>query len=183
MTTASTATPKHVSGTIRTLEWVRADLSCWGENASAGLIKYNLTWTYRDDPEVWFRVIRYPDCKVIYEGGNEDAAYAAAQADYEDRILAAIQADPEPQPVACKTCSDFGLHEHALQPCRDCTQSSAGTVSVEAAARVKIALNEIRELNMTATDGDRHRWANSDLIDQTVTEGLVALRALAGERG
>lgn len=76
---------------VKPLVWTRADLTAWGENAKAGLISYNLTWTYRDDPEVWFKVTRYPDCKVIYEGGDEDAAYGVAQSDYEARILAALE--------------------------------------------------------------------------------------------
>ncbi|GLK65657.1 Lar family restriction alleviation protein [Paracoccus kondratievae] len=50
----------------------------------------------------------------------------------------------------------------------------------ETVAAVGRAFNEIRELNMSDRDENGHRWANSDLIDQTVTEGLVALRALKG---
>lgn len=48
-------------------------------------------------------------------------------------------------------------------------------------AEVERAFEEIRELNMTGRDENGHRWANSDLIDQTVTTGLIALRALKGE--
>lgn len=50
----------------------------------------------------------------------------------------------------------------------------------EMIAAVERAFDEIRELNMSSRDENGHRWANSDLIDQTVTEGLVALRALKG---
>ena len=50
----------------------------------------------------------------------------------------------------------------------------------EMIAAVERAFDEIRELNMSGRDENGHRWANSDLIDQTVTEGLVALRALKG---
>lgn len=51
----------------------------------------------------------------------------------------------------------------------------------EIIAAVERAFDEIRELNMSGRDENGHRWANSDLIDQTVTEGLVALRALKGD--
>ena len=51
----------------------------------------------------------------------------------------------------------------------------------EMIAAVERAFDEIRELNMSGRDENGHRWANSDLIDQTVTEGLVALRALKGD--
>ena len=51
----------------------------------------------------------------------------------------------------------------------------------ETVAAVERAFDKIRELNMSGRDENGHRWANSDLIDQTVTEGLVALRALKGE--
>ena len=54
-----------------------------------------------------------------------------------------------------------------------------GAVTVEAAKR---AFDEIRELNMSGRDENGDRWANYDLIDQTVTEGLAALNALAGGR-
>ena len=51
----------------------------------------------------------------------------------------------------------------------------------ETVAAVERAFDKIRELNMSGRDENGHRWANSDLIDQTVTEGLVALRALKGD--
>lgn len=38
-------------------------------------------------------------------------------------------------------------------------------------------LNEIRELNMTAEDENGHRWANSDLIDQTIMLALSTLNS------
>ena len=50
----------------------------------------------------------------------------------------------------------------------------------ETVAAVERAFDKIRELNMSGRDENGHRWANSDLIDQTVTEGLFALRALKG---
>lgn len=50
----------------------------------------------------------------------------------------------------------------------------------EMVAEVERAFDEIRELNMSGRDENGHRWANSDLIDQTVTTGLIALRALKG---
>ncbi|QFQ87340.1 hypothetical protein F8A10_07830 [Paracoccus kondratievae] len=49
----------------------------------------------------------------------------------------------------------------------------------ETVAAAVCALNEIRDLNMSGRDENGNRWANSDLIDQTVTFGLIALRALS----
>lgn len=62
---------------------------------------------------------------------------------------------------------DFVLSAHPPQPS-------------ETVAAVERAFDKIRELNMSGRDENGHRWANSDLIDQTVREGLVALRALKG---
>ena len=45
------------------------------------------------------------------------------------------------------------------------------------AARIEAleaALENIRELNMTATDEDGHRWANSDLIEQEIVAAFAA---------
>lgn len=41
------------------------------------------------------------------------------------------------------------------------------------------ALKEIRELNMSGADESGHRWANSDLIEQTI---VFARMAIGGER-
>ena len=49
------------------------------------------------------------------------------------------------------------------------------------AVDLRKVLESIRELNMSGRNENGHRWANSNLIDQTVTEGLVALRALKGD--
>lgn len=34
--------------------------------------------------------------------------------------------------------------------------------------RLRAALREVRELNMTATDANGHQWANSDMIEQII---------------
>jgi hypothetical protein len=83
---------------VKPLEWRRAGLSPWGEYANAGLLRYRLTWTYRDAPEVWFTMRGEHDGKVIYEGRDEDAAIAAANADCSARILSALE--PAPLTVA-----------------------------------------------------------------------------------
>ena len=48
---------------------------------------------------------------------------------------------------------------------------------------VSRALDNIRDLNMLPADENGHRWANSDLIDQEVMAGKLALRALTTEAG
>ena len=187
-----------------------------------------------------------------------DAAKAAAQAEYERRILAALT--PAPQPT-CRKCGGTMQPGHALaqtctsgapddlggdaqtmsaggpgalidcRKCEDCgwsvtpaPQPEVATPTAQEAvlreiiewahtqrgsypnwidrarqavgdfegdaghppqpsvsvAEVERAFDEIRELNMSGRDENGHRWANSDLIDQTVTTGLIALRALKG---
>ena len=59
-------------------------------------------------------------------------------------------------------------------PVSDPAVSAPDAAQTEAAR----AFTKIRELNMTGADENGHRWANSDLIDQTVTQGLISLRAL-----
>ena len=75
---------------VKPLVWRRADLTAWGEYADAGLLRYRMTWTYRDDPEVWFVMKCEHDDRVLYEGGDEDAAIASAQSDFEARILSTL---------------------------------------------------------------------------------------------
>jgi len=41
--------------------------------------------------------------------------------------------------------------------------------------KAKEALTEIRELNMAGADENGHRWANSDLIDQSCVFALAEL--------
>jgi hypothetical protein len=84
--------PVHVR--VKPLVWRRADLSAWGEYADAGLLRYRMTWTYRDDHEVLFTMKCEHDGRVLYEGGDEEAAISAAQADYEARIMAALEPAP-----------------------------------------------------------------------------------------
>ena len=57
------------------------------------------------------------------------------------------------------------------------------TVSAHTAAVAKAveALENIRELNLTAEDENGHKWANSDLIDQEIVFGLIAIRARKGD--
>jgi hypothetical protein len=86
----------HMGVKVKPLVWRRADLSAWGEYADAGVIRYRMTWTYRNEPEVWFVMRCEHDGKTLYEGGDEDAAIAAANADCAARILAALTPSPAP---------------------------------------------------------------------------------------
>lgn len=82
---------------IKPLVWRRANLSAWGEYANAGLLRYRMTWTYRDDPEVWFTVKCEHDGRLIYEGGDEDAAKDAANTDCAALIRTAIEPQTDPR--------------------------------------------------------------------------------------
>ncbi len=65
----------------------------------------------------------------------------------------ACEDSPKPPNVPCAVCG-----AHPAQP-------------GETVAAVERAFADIRELNMLDRDENGHRWANSDLIDQTVTSG------------
>lgn len=212
MTTTPTAVAR-VSGTIKALEWeARPDI--------LGLHNAKSCDGY------WYNVQQVADGVFIYEGhpaGMPDhvgskhpsliVAKAAAQADYEARILAQIQPDPEPKPVAWFTedhiddksattwrkevadrwaAKGWPVYSLYLHPD---TPSSAGTVSVEAAARTEVrqlreALRPFAEY-MQTDEGrlDLDYLGNEIPDDQGVgwvylTHGdfRAALRALAGER-
>ncbi|KXF89772.1 hypothetical protein [Phaeobacter inhibens] len=45
---------------------------------------------------------------------------------------------------------------------------------LDSATAMKQALENIRELNMTGTDDDGHRWSHSDLIEQEIVAALPA---------
>ncbi len=109
----------------------------------------------------------------------------------------------------CECCKDAG-EEHCLYPredmrifegewrCEECAQQAcpdADTLPLapelfasppaesEEVARLGGALEEIRELNMLDADENGHKWANSDLIGQTVWAALSASPAPAADTG
>ena len=98
-------------------------------------------------------------------------AVAGAGLRYMAKRLAPLTPAPQPEGMECPRCASVGGFG-----CYECTPPQPS----EMIAAVERAFDEIRELNMSGRDENGHRWANSDLIDQTVTEGLVALRALKG---
>lgn len=62
----------------------------------------------------------------------------------------------------------------------EATEAQVKRLTEDNEARIKALkerLNEIRELNMTAEDENGHRWANSDLIDQTIMLALSTLNS------
>lgn len=67
----------------------------------------------------------------------------------------------------------------------DCADAAiAGQHAAEAeSARLREALREIRELNMTGADENGHRWANSDLIEQEIVFSGALLAPTAVDDG
>ena len=61
---------------------------------------------------------------------------------------------------------------HGAEPARRYVETAEAHIKA-----LEEALNEIRELNMTAEDENGHRWANSDLIDQTIMLALSTLNS------
>lgn len=104
------------------------------------------------------------------------------------RILAAIQPDPEPKPVACPECGDTGMRdtggvypwgEHISAAC-DCTPTSAGMVSVEEAAKVAECAFDDRPRSRV---GHPSHMDWEDGFRDGTHAAATALRALAGEGG
>ena len=177
-------TPKHVSGTVKSLEW--HDRLKISENegfvcSQGGLLSYSIMLGC-------FRVYGIVgDHDGAAEFPSIEVAKAAAQADYEARILAAIQPDPEPQPVAW-ACWDlaFGCGAKHITSDRQlvdarlkrpnswrveplyATPSSAGTVSVEAV---------MREIHRFAAE---RNWHPGNVTELVATIGN--LRALTGNQ-
>lgn len=207
MTTTPTAAAR-VSGTIKALEWeARTDIL--GLHNAKGCDGY------------WYNVQQVADGVFVYEGHPADmpdhvsskhpslaAAKAAAQADYEARILAEIQPDPEPQPVAWRyrdEGEDWRLSEDGawvvyrqskvsceVQPLY-ATPSSAGTVSVESALPVELTAAQLDDACMSRRHDhgllgadqreDRRREAADwwRCLRKTIAEPSAVLRALTGE--
>jgi len=78
--------------------------------------------------------------------------------------------------VTCDKCHARGpinyTDPHAIAEWN--TRATPPAAVVEAMER---ALQNIRELNLTAEDENGHKWANSELIDQEITFSLAALTA------
>lgn len=161
MTPTSTAAAR-VSGTIKALEWLDhpSGSKCLTDD------HYSIALWANERPHPLY-VRKYT---TMRRSKTLEAAKAAAQADYDSRLLAEIQPDPEPQPVAWAVAviarkepqigyrvrlSSAATEDEAIgesmrvfgelnpgweimQPAAlpiHTTPSSAGTVSVEAAAR------------------------------------------------
>lgn len=247
--------PPHVSGTIKALEWVLTSYTTTDDDNGPreGVPRKLNAWKadryliIKQDSVNGLFILKGVEGSVNLATPYLKTAQAAAQADYNARILAAIQPDPQPerltdeqvkslvngwknrarralaecqpdpQPVAsgadmvevlsaaeflrdptgqieCGTVASEPVVVPEIATVSDeacdkimrdlniATPSSAPASVAEAARkRIEKALNDIQELNMSGADENGHRWANSDLIDQTVMEGLSALRALSEE--
>ena len=188
MTPTPTAAAR-VSGTIKALEWepdsIAAPLNAISTHN--GFCRWVIVFHFTGPNTLVYRLVVGGRAKDF---GTLAAAKAAAQADYEARILAAIQPDPEPQQVAWQFRAMengqprtgwhmAGTNDHAgwielVRRDATCsiedrplfaTPSSAGMVSVEAAARVLLAARN--------PDG-------MTVMPESVRD---MLRALAGEGG
>ncbi|MDN3713374.1 hypothetical protein QWZ10_19505 [Paracoccus cavernae] len=93
MTTTPTPAAR-VSGTIKALEWKANGL----RHATA--LGFNTTYTIMLLPDGSGARWQSRYMGEWFDAADSEAAKAAAQSDYRARILAAIQPDPEPKPVA-----------------------------------------------------------------------------------
>lgn len=195
MTTTPTAAAR-VSGTIKALEWEHVGTQPAGREYMTTCRTYKVTmWDDGSGNVLWFGQAGKP---VRIEASTDEiglaALQAAAQADYAARILAAIQPDPEPKPVAWRwrlkerewgweyqddEPSSPNLFHFDVQPLY-ATPSSAGTVSVEAAARVRAWIAEWEKVRGRSTEIVHGLHAGTD---REAVLLLADLRALAGEDG
>lgn len=186
MTPIPTAAAR-VSGTIKALEWHDGAEFC-GQPMSYAETEFGpwivVAYTGRDG--------RWTSCDPTGNDSYNDwdtasAAKAESQADYEARILAAIQPDPEPKPVAWASFYKGGkIASVVLRPdyYRSTplytTPSSAGTVSVEA-GRLPTQAEAVAaaKVLLRCNGADLDEWTDGEWGDGAAD----ALRALAGEGG
>lgn len=134
-------TPKHVSGTIRELQWSKG-------NARSEIGSYTIVYEDWDDDPFWF---------VLLDGKAASRAGTHATEDADMKRCAGCGSVRDRRGMDCL--------EDGSWRCCTCTPSSAGTVSVEAAARVLLAAR------------------NPDGLTMLPDYVRDMLRALAGERG
>lgn len=205
--------PKHVSGTIKALEWHDGRWDCHRTVDGLYFVKKEEEAGGQYFVACASQPLRNEGGTVIWHATLE-AAQAAAQADCEARILAAIQ--PDPEPVAWPTQRDmpslYGYvptittgstaisapeiahvsDEACNRVMRELTigntdghsPSSAGTVSVEAAARVLLESLEADATDPAEVKIWHDAWtAMADEKGYAWNKMRAGLRALAGERG
>ena len=160
---------------VKPLEWQEdKDAECWLAETAWGYYS-----VYYDGAHGWLCELDGHDDRWVKYPGDEDGfaspddAKSAVQADCDRRILSALQPAPEVLATsgaeqrwiesmenACDCCGGSG-HKDDMKP-----------ATVQQAALIK-ALEEIRELNTTGRDENGHKWANSDLIEQTIVSALA----------
>ena len=131
----TTPTP-HVSGTIKALEWTEWDTDCWFSSLDGFTIAPSSSVNHDGEYRLACDRASFRYFPTV------DAAKAAAQADYEARILAAIQPDPQPVASEAVACSADHL-DMAAPECPVCgafqeaTPSSAPASVAEAEAVIR----------------------------------------------
>ena len=93
--------------------------------------------------------------------------------------IAALRAEGDEAVDRAKVWEHYWQHEvkvkgEVISWCKD-YQAKLETAEAEV-KRLTQALSEIRELNMSAEDENGHRWANSDLIEQTIVFAMAGAR-------
>lgn len=127
---ALTAAHPHLPGVgVKKLAWIRQPLSDTLSRCDTDFGTYR-TWTHDEANGKWFWSVEGGWNEANGEAPNEEAAKAAAQADYEARILSALE------PSVCKTCNGRGIIGGMYrvgdgdvdgweEPCPDCQKVNA----------------------------------------------------------
>ncbi|MGI8390499.1 hypothetical protein [Brucella anthropi] len=157
-----------VQGTVKKLAWIRPPLSDTLSRCDTDFGTYR-TWTHDEANGKWFWSVEGGWNEANGEAPNEEAAKAAAQADYDARILSALE------PSVCKTCNGRGNIGGMYRvgdgdvdgwekPCPDC-EPSPQAQSSELSRRLEEFLKENEDCFF-------------DCEIQTVKDAISALSAL-----
>lgn len=130
------------SVTVKPLVW---EDDKWRSRAVGAGSKYLIELSHNGS---WY----YGD--VVWSFATLDAAKAAAQADYEARIMAAIQIDMKPNQAACALCEDQPKAPN--NPCAVCGRFSPSDTGPRRATPE--ALASLRAGEGFATSGAEARW-------------------------
>ncbi|MGN7964354.1 hypothetical protein ACTJKP_26885, partial [Brucella sp. 22210] len=143
-----TAAAPHLAAVrVKKLEWTYTErvAMTYVTSDDRGMLYY-INQSFGSD-SYYFATVRYSDGTVLYDGDDLPSAKAAAQADYEARILSALE------PSVCKTCNGRGIIGGMYrvgdgdvdgweEPCPDCSPSAGRAAVLEEALRKMVALYE-----------------------------------------
>ncbi|MEN5103826.1 hypothetical protein [Brucella anthropi] len=137
---------------VKKLAWIRPPLSDTLSRCDTDFGTYR-TWTHDEANGKWFWSVEGGWNEANGEAPNEEAAKAAAQADYEDRILSALE--PSAAQERCRDCDGYNCDDGCAYP--------------EPSAARELALEEIialcKDYAEDSQPDSEYRLACNDIIE------------------